>query len=299
MLPVGATTEGINPATSEIDTLSTREIVATIAVEDSRVAPAVAAVGEEIARLADAVVERMRRGGRLIYAGAGTSGRLGVLDASEIPPTYGADPALVVGLIAGGTTALTNSIEAVEDDAELGARDIAEIDVGPNDVVLGIAASGRTPYVLGAVAEARRRGALTAGLACTQPSLLAEAVDVMIAPIVGPEVVSGSTRMKAGTAQKLVLNTLSTTVMIRLGKTFGNLMVDVQPTNEKLRFRAANIVAAATGVPTDEARRLLAAADYEAKTAILMALAGVDADKARGRLAAADGHIRRALAGET
>lgn len=289
-------TESSNPATTNIDTLPTREIVGLIAAEDANVAPAVAAVGDAIARLADIVVERVRRGGRLIYIGAGTSGRLGVLDAAECPPTFGVDATLVVGLIAGGATALTEAIEAVEDDAALGAGDIAGRDVGPDDVVLGIAASGRTPYVLGGIAEARRRGAFVAGLACAEPSPLEQAVDLMIAPIVGPEVISGSTRMKAGTAQKLVLNTLSTTVMIRLGKTFGNLMVDVQPTNEKLRWRAAGIVATATGLAFDEAQRLLAAADYEAKTAVVMALAQVDAADARRRLAASAGHVRQALA---
>lgn len=289
-------TESRNPATTNIDTLPTREIVGLIAAEDANVAPAVAAVGDAIARLADIVVERVQRGGRLIYIGAGTSGRLGVLDAAECPPTFGVDATLVVGLIAGGATALTEAIEAVEDDAALGARDIAGRDVGPDDVVLGIAASGRTPYVLGGIAEARRRGAFVAGLACAESSPLEQAVDLMIAPIVGPEVISGSTRMKAGTAQKLALNTLSTTVMIRLGKTFGNLMVDVQPTNEKLRWRAAGIVATATGLAFDEAQRLLAAADYEAKTAVVMALAHVDAETARRRLAASAGHVRQALA---
>ncbi len=288
-------TESINPATAVIDTLSTRDIVAAIAAEDARVAGAVAAQGEAIALLADQVVACMQRGGRLIYVGAGTSGRLGVLDAAECPPTFGVPPTLVVARIAGGPRALTDSIEAVEDHAALGEDDIAEVNVGPDDVVLGIAASGRTPYVLGAIAEARRRGAFVAGLACTHPSPLAAAVDLMIAPIVGPEVIAGSTRLKAGTAQKMVLNTLSTTVMIRLGKTFGNLMVDVQPTNEKLRRRAAGIVTTATGVSQEEAQRLLRASDYEAKTAIVMALAGVGVDEARRRLQHNEGHVRRAL----
>lgn len=289
-------TESSNPATTNIDTLETRQIVGLIAAEDARVVPAVAAVGDMIAQLADIVVERIGRGGRLIYIGAGTSGRLGVLDAAECPPTFGVDSSLVVGLIAGGATALTEAIEAVEDDDALGASDIAGRNVGLDDVVLGIAASGRTPYVLGGIAEARRRGAFVAGLACAESSALESAVDLMIAPVVGPEVISGSTRMKAGTVQKLVLNTLSTTVMIRLGKTFGNLMVDVQPTNEKLRWRAAGIVATATGLEFDEAQRLLEAASYEAKTAVVMALAGIDAETARRRLATSAGHVRRALA---
>ena len=291
-------TEAVNPATSEIDTWDSREIVAAIAVEDARVAPAVAAEGAAIARLADTVVERMQHGGRLIYVGAGTSGRLGVLDAAECPPTFGVDPGLVPARIAGGAAALTGPVEAAEDDPALGERDIADLHVGEQDVVLGIAASGRTPYVLGAVAEARRRGAFVAGLACVDPSPLSAAVDLMIAPIVGPEVITGSTRMKAGTAQKLVLNQLSTTVMVRLGKTLGNLMVDVQPTNEKLRQRAVVIVTQVTGVEADEARRLLSTASYEVKTAILMARAGVEADEARERLRASQGRLRAALAAQ-
>lgn len=290
-----AITEARNPATTEIDRLSTREIVATITEQDARVAPAVAAESDAISRLADEVVTRMQRGGRLIYAGAGTSGRLGVLDAVECLPTYGVGPDQIVALLAGGPRAMTASVEAAEDKPELGAQDIAGLDVGPNDVVLGIAASGRTPYVLGAVAEARQRGAFTAGLACARPSTLEAAVDLMIAPIVGPEVVTGSTRMKAGTAQKMVLNTLSTTVMIRLGKTFGNLMVDVQPTNEKLRRRTVAIVAQAAGIDHDTAHNLLQQAGGQPKTAIVMALAGVDAAEAQARLDRHGGHIRQAL----
>ena len=186
-------------------------------------------------------------------------------------------------------------MEAAEDDADLGASDIADLDIGADDVVLGIAASGRTPYVLGGLAEARRRAAFVAGLACTRPSLLEDAVDIMIAPVVGPEVISGSTRLKAGTAQKLVLNQLTTTTMIKLGKTFGNLMVDVQPSNGKLRRRAEAIVVAATGVDQAEAQRLLSQTEYRAKPAIVMALAGVDAVEARRLLRASDGHVRRAL----
>lgn len=288
-------TEALNPATTAIDSLDTRAIVAAINAEDAKVAPAVAAVGDQIAALVDGVVERLQRGGRLIYVGAGTSGRLGVLDAAECPPTYSAPPGQIVGLIAGGAKALTQSIEEVEDQPEAGAAALDEIGVNANDAVLGIAASGRTPYVLGAMVEARRRGALVAGLACTHPSPLAELVDIMIAPLVGPEVVAGSTRMKAGTAQKLVLNTLTTAVMIRMGKTFGNLMVDVRPVNSKLRQRAINIVATATGVSRDEARDLLIAANQEPKTAIVMALANVDANEARRRLAASGGHVRPAL----
>ena len=288
-------TEGANPATAAIDTMSTREIVAAINAEDAHVASVVAAVGEEIAHLVDVVVSRLKDGGRLIYVGAGTSGRLGVLDAAECPPTFNTAPDQIVGVIAGGHVALTRAVEAVEDDPEQGKHDLLALVVGPNDVVLGIAASGRTPYVLGAVAHAKQRGAFVAGLACTAPSPLADAVDWMIAPIVGPEVITGSTRMKAGTAQKLVLNTLTTAAMIRLGKTFGNLMVDVQPTNAKLRQRAVRIVALATGVDHHEAQRLLDAANGEVKTAIVMALVDVDVDQAHRRLASSAGRVRLAI----
>lgn len=288
-------TEARNPATTNIDTFTTAQIVQTILAEDAGVVPAVAAVGDAIARLADETIERMAGGGRLIYAGAGTSGRLGALDAAECPPTYGTDPSQVVALMAGGSTALSGAREGVEDDTEAGRRDIAALDVGPHDVVLGIAASGRTPYVLGAIAEARRRGAFVAGLACTHPSRLADAVDLMIAPIVGPEVITGSTRMKAGTAQKLVLNTLSTTVMVRLGKTYGNLLSEMHTSNAKLRHRAARIIVAAAGIAPEEAHDLLATAGGELKTALMMALSGLGADEARSRLATAGGMLREAL----
>ncbi|MGI8643967.1 MAG: N-acetylmuramic acid 6-phosphate etherase, partial [Thermomicrobiales bacterium] len=226
----------------------------------------------------------------------GTSGRLGVRDAAECPPTYGTDPNQIIGLIAGGPSALRRSIEGAEDDQGQGAADIAAHNVSDRDVVLGIAASGRTPYVIGAVAEARQRGAVVAGLACTRPSPLESAVDLMIAPVVGPEVVTGSTRMKAGTAQKLVLNTLTTTVMILLGKTFGNLMVDVQPMNEKLRYRAARIVAMATGLAESEAAALLDKAGSDPKVAIVMALADVDVEEAGQRLNISGGRVRQAIA---
>lgn len=289
-------TEANNPATRAIDSLSAAEIVALINAEDRKVAEAVAAVGTAIARLAELTAARIRRGGRLIYIGAGTSGRLGVLDAAECPPTFSTPPAMVVGLIAGGPRALTNAVEAVEDSPEHGAADIAAAAVGPDDVVVGLAASGRTPYVLGAVAEARRRGAYAAGVACSHPSPLGDAVELMIAPLVGPEVIAGSTRMKAGTAEKLVLNALSTSVMVLLGKTYGNLMVDLQPLNEKLRRRSVGIVASATGLGQEQARAALAAAG-DVKTAIVMVLAGVDREEARRRLDASGGHVRPALGG--
>jgi N-acetylmuramic acid 6-phosphate etherase len=286
-------TESINPATAAIDSMSTRDIVAAIAAEDATVAPAVAAVGDAIARLVDIVVERMRRGGRLIYVGAGTSGRVGVLDAAECPPTFSAQPGQVVGLIAGGATALTQSVEEVEDNPAAGAHDIAGLAVGPGDVVLGIAASGRTPYVLGAVAEARNRGAFAAGLACTHLSPLAESVELMIAPIVGPEVIAGSTRLKAGTAQKLALNAFSTALMVRRGRTYGNLMSSMRVANAKLRERAVRICCLAASCDEDAARAALAAADDELEVALVMLLAGVDAGAARARLAAA-GSVREA-----
>ena len=288
-------TEARNPRTERIDQLPAAEIAATILTEDAAVAPIVAAEAPAIGRLADIVADRLRRGGRLIYVGAGTSGRLGVLDAAECPPTYGTDPDQIIGLIAGGPAALTRSIEGAEDDPAEGATDVASRNVGERDVVLGIAASGRTPYVLGAVAEARRRGAFVAGLACTRPSPLESTVDLMIAPVVGPEVITGSTRMKAGTAQKLALNTLTTTAMILLGKTYGNLMVDVRPTNDKLRYRAVRIVTMATGIDEEAAADLLERAGDDPKVAVVMALADADVGAARERLRVAGGRVRQAI----
>lgn len=288
-------TEAINPASRDIDCLSALEIVDVINAEDRRVAEAVATQREAIAQAIDAVAGRMRQGGRLIYVGAGTSGRLGVLDASEMPPTYNVSPDQVIGLIAGGPAALTRAIEGAEDDTEQGRADIAAINVGARDCVMGIAASGRTPYVLGALAEARSRGALTLGLTCNPDTPLHRAADILIAPVVGPEVISGSTRMKAGTATKLVLNTLSTGVMVRLGKTFGNLMVDVQATNTKLRERALRIVAEVCGIDRDAAASLLAQCDGEVKTAIVCCLARLTPHAARARLTEAGGIVREAI----
>ena len=296
-LPAMGVTEARNPATADIDTLSTLQMVRLINDEDARVAPAVAAEAPAIAAAIDAIAARLAGGGRLIYAGAGTSGRLGVLDASECPPTFSAPPGLVVGLIAGGERALTHSIEGAEDDPAAGERDLVALDVSPLDAVVGIAASGRTPYVLGALQAARRRGALTVSLACNHPSPMAALAAISIAPLVGPEVIAGSTRLKAGTAQKMVLNLLSTGVMIRLGKTFGNLMVDVQASNSKLRVRARRIVAEACGLSPEDAAALLEGCGGEVKTAIVSGLAGIAPDEARRRLAAAGGVVRRALAG--
>jgi N-acetylmuramic acid 6-phosphate etherase len=288
-------TESRNPASANIDTLPTLDMVRLINAEDRCVAEAVAAELPAVARAIDAIAERMRRGGRLIYVGAGTSGRLGVLDASECPPTFSTPPEQVVALIAGGNRAITRAVEGAEDDVAAGAHDLAGLNVGENDSVVGLAASGRTPYVLGALEAARRRGALVVSVACAAPSPMAGLADIVIAPVVGPEVVAGSTRLKAGTAQKMALNMISTGAMIRLGKTFGNLMVDVQPTNSKLRARARRIVAEACDLPPDDAAVLLERCDGEVKTAIVAALAAVPPEEARRRLAAAGGVVRQAL----
>ncbi len=288
-------TELRNPATDQIDTLSTLDMVRLINAEDSRVAAAVEMALPAVAEAIDRIAEWMERGGRLIYTGAGTSGRLAVLDAAECPPTFGTRPEQVVALIAGGGRAITQAIEGVEDDALAGERDLAALNLGELDSVVGVAASGRTPYVLGAMQEARRRGALVISLACSRPSPMEELADIAIALLVGPEVITGSTRLKAGTAQKLALNMLSTGVMIRLGKTYGNLMVDVQATNAKLRVRARRIVEQATGLSPEEAAALLQACGGEVKVAIVATLAGVAPDEARRRLAEMGGVVRNAL----
>jgi N-acetylmuramic acid 6-phosphate etherase len=288
-------TESINPRTKNIDQVSTLEMVRLIANEDALVAPAVAAQAERIAAVIDAIAPRVKRGGRLIYVGAGTSGRLGVLDASEIPPTFGMQPDRVVALIAGGDGAIQQSVEGAEDNPESGAQAVVDLRVGADDSVIGIAASGGTPYVLGALRQARKRGAFVAGIACNESSPMAGLVDIMITPLVGPEAVAGSTRMKAGTAQKLVLNVISTGLMIRLGKTFGNLMVDVQATNAKLRDRARRIIELACSLSPKEAEELLAVCNGEVKTAIVSSLARISPDQARLRLTRADGVVRVAL----
>lgn len=296
MLPLDQlATEQANPHTADLDILPIEEALYRLSDEDRLVPDA---VRREVPRIAQAVerIERaLRRGGRLIYVGAGTSGRLGCLDASEIPPTYGMEAGRVVGIIAGGDRALRHSIEGAEDDPEAGAAIMAELAVDDQDVVCGIAASGRTPYVLGALAEARRRGAATVGVATNRPSEMEDLVDVMIAPVVGPEPVSGSTRMKSGTAQKLVLNMLSTMAMVRIGKTYGNLMVDLRATNAKLVHRAQRLIRMVTGVGEKEAAQLFAASGKDTKLAILMGLTGLDAEAARARLADAGGVLRRAM----
>jgi N-acetylmuramic acid 6-phosphate etherase len=291
----GLATEQRNPNSATIDTLPTIDLLRVINDEDRTVAEAVAASLPEIARAVDAIVTALQAGGRLVSIGAGTSGRLGVLDASECPPTFNTDPSRIVGLIAGGDHALRHAVEHVEDQPEAGAAALDSIGLTSRDIVVGIAASGRTPFVLGAVAHARSLGATTVCIANSPDSALAAAVDFPITVVTGPEVVTGSTRMKAGTAQKLVLNMLSTAAMIRLGKTYGNLMVDVRPTNAKLRDRAIRIVAEATGIERDAAERSLAEAGGEVKTAIVATLAGVTPDEARQRLDSANGVVRVAL----
>ncbi|MEU5630799.1 N-acetylmuramic acid 6-phosphate etherase [Streptomyces rishiriensis] len=289
------TTEAFRPDLSEIDRLPTLDIARLMNGEDAGVPAAVAAQLPAIAAVVDAVAERMARGGRLVYAGAGTAGRLGVLDASECPPTFGTAPGQVVGVIAGGPSAVVTSVEGAEDSRELAEADLAALSLTPDDTVIGVSASGRTPYAVGAVEYARSRGALTVALACNTGSALASAADHGIEVVVGPELLTGSTRLKAGTAQKLVLNMISTVTMIRLGKTFGNLMVDVRASNDKLRARSRRIVALATGAADDTVEAALAAADGEVKNAILVVLAGVDGPAARRLLEESGGHLRAAL----
>ncbi len=288
-------TEDQNPNSAQIDRLDTLAMVQVMNAEDQLVAAAVARALPAIAQAIDAIVARLQRGGRLFYSGAGTSGRLGVLDASECPPTYGTPPDLVQGIIAGGDHALRHSVEGVEDDAEAGAADLRERKLHGDDSVIGIAASGRTPYVLGALAYARGVGALTIGIANNAPSALLDAADIAIPLVTGAEVITGSTRMKAGTAQKLALNMISTGTMIRLGKVYGNLMVDVQVKNEKLLQRARRIVAQVSAVDEGAAAALLQSADNEVKTAIVMARRGVPADVARALLADAGGILRQVI----
>lgn len=285
-------TEQRNPRSMRIDQMSSLEIVDLINAEDRLVAAAVSDERERIARAVDLVVDAFRRGGRLVYVGAGTSGRLGVLDASEMPPTYRTDPDLVQGVMAGGYEALLRAQEGAEDHPEDGAAAMDDRAVDERDFVLGIAASGTTPYVHGALRRARERGARTGFLLCTYPSEeLLQAHDVVIAPLVGPEVVTGSTRMKAGTATKLVLNMLSTAAMVRTGKVYGNLMVDLQVTCQKLQDRGERILMETVGVPRDEAQSLLDAAGGHVKTAIVMKRLGVDAAEARRRLEMVGGAI--------
>lgn len=288
-------TEQINPATVEIDRMSALQIVEAMNDQDALVAGAVRAESAQIAAGIELIADRLRQGGRLIYVGAGTSGRLAALDAIEAPPTFNIAEDRVIACVAGGVYALGAAAEAAEDDTAAGRADIERLNPDARDVVIGVSASGRTPYALGGVAAARAAGAATIGIACVKGSALADVVDIMIAPEVGPEAIAGSTRLKAGTAQKLTLNTLSTGAMVLLGKTYGNLMVDVRAANEKLRDRARAIVAAATGVNEATAAALLSAADGDTKVAILSARSNLTTDAARALLAAHGGVLRAAL----
>lgn len=291
----GMTTERRNPRTMQLDTMSELEIVTVMNEEDARVPLAIAKKLPQIAQAAHWAAEAFAQGGRLFYMGAGTSGRLGVLDAAECPPTFGVDPGMVVGLIAGGEKAFIKAVEGAEDDRALGQSDLEAHNLTAKDVVIGIAASGRTPYVLGGLAYARSVGCRTAAIACNPGSAVGKAADLAIEVEVGPEVLTGSTRLKSGTAQKLILNMISTASMVRAGKAYQNLMVDVMQTNEKLHVRAENIVIDATGVERAEARRAIDAAGGSVKCAITMLLADCDADEARRRLDEAKGHVRAAI----
>ena len=287
-------TEARHPDTAHIDQLSTREMLEVINAADRSVADAVHAELTRIALAVDEIATRFGKGGHLFYIGAGTSGRLGVLDASECPPTFNVDPGLVVGLIAGGDIALRNSIEGAEDDAEQGAEDLKDNGLEAGDAVVGIAASGRTPYVLGGMAYANQLGALTIGLSCVPGSEVERQAKIAITPAVGPEVITGSTRLRAGTATKLVLNMLSTGAMIRTGMVYGNLMVNVQPTNEKLKDRATRIIAAATGVDEARAAKLLSET-CSVRVAIAMQMLGISRAEAVERLRASHQNLRVAL----
>jgi N-acetylmuramic acid 6-phosphate etherase len=292
---VEAITEGRVEEHADLDLRSTRELVELMNDEDAAVAAAVREGSAQLAAAIDGIVARMERGGRLVYVGAGTSGRLAAVDAAECGPTFGLRPGLVVAIVAGGIDAIAVAQEAAEDDAERAAADLAAAGVGPADAVVAISASGATPYVVGAAGAAREGGALTIGVVCAPDSALGRVVEHEVVAVVGPEVIAGSTRLKAGTAQKLILNTISTVTMVRLGKTFGNLMVDVVASNSKLRNRARRIVEVATDASPDEAAQALEAARGDAKVAIVSLLAGVSSEEARLRLKAAGGSVRRSL----
>lgn len=288
-------TEEANPATSQMDTLSALEIVTLINQEDARVAVAVQTVLPQIAQAVDVAADRLGRGGRMLYFGSGTSGRLGVLDASEMPPTYHTPPEMVQGIIAGGDSALRRSAEGAEDDSEAGRAAVRAAQIGPNDVVVGLSVSGGAPWVLGVIQAALEQDAATVGITCNPTSALAQAADIAIAPDVGPEVVAGSSRMKGGTAQKMILNMLSTAVMVRLHKVYGNLMVDVSPSNTKLRKRAARILQQAAGVGEAQAVAALEESGYRVKPALVMLLAAVSLAEAEARLERVAGDVRQAI----
>ncbi len=289
------TTEARNPASEHLDSLTPLELVRLINHEDAKCTAAVAEQAEAIAKGIEIIAHRLTHGGRLIYIGAGTSGRLGILDAAECPPTFRSDPLQVVGIIAGGPGAMLKAVEGAEDSPTLAAEELRAIDLCSHDVLVGIATSGRTPYVIGALDYARSQGAYTIGLACNRDALLSSRADLSIIPVVGPEVLSGSTRMKAGTATKMVLNMLSTGAMVQMGKTYGNLMVDMSATNTKLAERAKRIVCTLTELNAEKASELLTRCDGEVKTAIVSHRLGLSPDEARATLQAARGHLRRAL----
>jgi N-acetylmuramic acid 6-phosphate etherase len=291
----GLQTEQADPGLAAIDTMTTAQLVAAMNDINRGVPAAVEEAAPAVERTVDAVAERLARGGRLLYVGAGTAGRMGVLDASECPPTFGTPPGLVVGIIAGGTQAIQKPVEYAEDNATAGARDLHDINVTEKDAVIGISASGRTPYVIGALEEARSRGAFTAAIACNPGSPIGRLADVAIDVVVGPEFVAGSTRLKAGTAQKLVVNTISTLTMVKLGKTYGNLMVDLKATNAKLLARSQRTVQHATGVDADTATRALDSVGGSVKAAILVLLSGIEPGQAKAALEDADGFLRKAI----
>lgn len=291
----GLTTEGVNPRSLAIDTLSAAEIVRLMNAEDATIAAAVAAEADAIAKAVDVISDRLRTGGRLVYLGAGTSGRLGVLDASECPPTFNTPPEMVVGLIAGGREALTRAIEGAEDHPDRAVSDLQAINFTQRDVAVGIATSGRTPYVIGGLTYARGLGAFTIGFSCNADAELNSVAELMISPVVGPEIISGSTRLKSGTATKMVLNMLTTGTMVRLGKTYGNLMVDLRATNSKLKIRSLRIVRQLTGLNEQEAHRLLTDCNGEVKTAVVAHGLNIVPEAARLKLEKVSGHLRRAL----
>lgn len=289
------TTEARNPLTGELDTLPITDLLTVMNREDRKVAEAVGLAIPEIAAAVEKVADAFRAGGRLIYLGAGTSGRLGVLDAVECPPTFGTDPRQVVGVMAGGLGAFMQAAEGAEDSAELAGRDVANLEVTSRDVVVGIAASGRTPYVIGGLQAARARGAVTVSIACNPRAEVSRHADIAVEVDNGPEVLTGSTRLKAGTSQKLILNMISTAAMVQVGKVYGNLMVDVRPTNLKLVGRAQRIIRDATGCDEEQAKAGYELSGGSAKTAIVMVLTGCDRATAEERLAGAGGFIRRAV----
>ncbi len=275
--------------------MNTLQMVQTINNEDARVSEAVKECLPEIAAAIDAIAERMQHGGRLVYLGAGTSGRLGVLDASECPPTFSVPPGLVIGLIAGGERALRNAVEAVEDRPEEAEKDLKDLPLTPSDSLVGISASGSAPYVLGGLRYARALGALTVGVACNRPAVLSDAAEITILADTGPEIISGSTRLKAGSAQKMILNMLSTGVMVRLGKTYGNLMVDLQVTNDKLRKRAVRLVEQTCALEENQAQALLESCSWQVKTAIAAFYLKCTPQEARTALQAANGILRQVI----